>query len=320
MLEPPPGALAEAAAGAERAFVLALGGFALEVSGASLVTLERIPLARFNYAVVGRVGAERQTTFFERALDHYFQRALRPTFRLPTRVPPHLDDGLRRFGFRRRADPYVLWWRLVGSERVSVPIESGAVRVAAPAELDTVASLWAEGVVRDELRRALEVLERRPNPGERCRSLAAQDDGRPVGTAVLYEHDGIAGLHGVATVPDRRGEGIATALVQEALALLSSEPATVVVLASDSPAATRPLESLGFARFQEYAEYELPADAQLSLPDPGPPQPPRWRPPRRPPGEPTPGSLPSSSAALFSRSVSLYTLELSGSLLLDRRM
>ena len=83
-----------------KAFVLALGGLSLEVSGASLVTHERLLAPLFNYISVDNVGPARQAAFFERALDHYFQRALRP--RVLTRIPTpgHLDEGLRRFGFR----------------------------------------------------------------------------------------------------------------------------------------------------------------------------------------------------------------------------
>ena len=98
----------EAALEAERQFVLTLGGFALEIPGATLVTHEKIPVPRFNFVQEMGVGRERQTAFFERALDHYFQRALRPTFRVPLPVPDHVDIGLRRFGFRARSAPLVL--------------------------------------------------------------------------------------------------------------------------------------------------------------------------------------------------------------------
>ncbi|MCI4365333.1 MAG: hypothetical protein L3K10_04640, partial [Thermoplasmata archaeon] len=79
---------------AERQFVKTLGGFVLGIAGAELVTHERIPLPRFNFVVVGDVSLERGTAFFERVLDHYFQRALRPTFRVLPPVPAHLARGL----------------------------------------------------------------------------------------------------------------------------------------------------------------------------------------------------------------------------------
>ncbi|MCI4355479.1 MAG: hypothetical protein L3K06_08985, partial [Thermoplasmata archaeon] len=82
-----------------RGLVLALGGFALELAGGTLVTHERIPVPPFNFVDGADVAIRRQTAFFEKALDHYFQRALRPTFRVDPPVPPHVDKTLRHFGF-----------------------------------------------------------------------------------------------------------------------------------------------------------------------------------------------------------------------------
>jgi GNAT superfamily N-acetyltransferase len=277
---PGPTDAAESAARSERTFVLALGGYALEIAGASLVTHERIPLPRFNHVVVGRVSPERQTAFFERALDHYFQRALRPAVRVPVPVPPHIDAGLRRFAFRPRAAPYTLWVRNTGAPGPRTLRGAACVEVAPPDDVGSLVGLWAQGTVREELRRSLEVLERHPNPGDRTRALVATRKGELLGTAVVHESGEQVGLHGVTTVEGERGRGVATALVSEALALLSDRPGRPVVLASDALEVSRRLAELGFAPVLEYAEYELPTDAQLTLPEPGPAQPPRWRPPR----------------------------------------
>ncbi|MCI4325395.1 MAG: hypothetical protein L3K00_05910 [Thermoplasmata archaeon] len=266
------------AAAFDRAFVLALGGFALEVAGASLVTHERIPVPRFNHVLVGAVGPDRQTAFFERALDHYFQRALRPTFRIPEPVPDHLDAGLRRFSFRARAAPYtVLWARPRATEAASRGL---VVRQAGEDDLDAIVGLWTGEREHSEFRRSLDVAWNHPNPGDRFLPLLAEDEGASVGGAVVYEHDGVAGLHGVATVPGARGRGVATSLVAFASGVPEVRTSGAVVLASDSPKAIRPLEGLGFTVLRRFREYELPPDAALTLPDPGPPQPPRWRPPR----------------------------------------
>jgi hypothetical protein len=280
MTGPGPTDTAASAARSERTFILALGGYALEIAGASLVTHERIPLPRFNHVVVGAVSPERQTAFFERALDHYFQRALRPTVRVPVPVPPHIDAGLRRFAFRPRAAPYTLWVRNTGPPGPRTAPRTTGIDVAPPDDVGSIVNLWAAGTVREELRRSLEVLERHPNPGDRTRALVATRDGELLGTAVLHESGDAVGLHGVTTVAGERGRGVATALVTEALSMLADRPGRSVVLASDALAVSKRLAELGFAPVLEYAEYELPTDAQLTLPDPGPAQPPRWRPPR----------------------------------------
>lgn len=280
--EPPREHFADRATGAERAFVLALGGYSYDVAGASFVTHERIPVPRFNFVSVGNVGPDRQTEFFERALDHYFQRALRPTFRVPSPVPRHLEEGLARFSFVRRSSLSARIWTQPGPrDSAKTPAN---VRPADPADLDAIVGLWTGDLERAELRRSLDVLWSHPNPGESVTPLLAELDGRAVGGAVLYEHDGVAGLHGVATVPGARGRGIATALVRHAATHGSGSKCGALVLSIDAPAIPRPLVELGFSLLGRYQEFDLPAGAGLTLPDPGPAQPPRWRPPRARPG------------------------------------
>jgi len=274
----PPSELAEIAAGTDRAFVIALGGFSLEFAGGSLVTHERIPVPRFNHVVLHRIGPSRQTAFFEKALDHYFQRAIRPTFRSTEPVPPHVDATLRRFAFRRRPEPYTLWWsRPVATEWRAPGV---SVREAGPEELDSVVGFWTDGPNREELRRALDVLWSHPNPGERLVPLLAERDGTLVGSSVLLEQPPAASLHGVGTAPTARGVGVGSSLVAHALGLVDLREVRAVVLGSDSPRAAARLGPIGFTTLRSYVEYELPPEAELTMPSPGPAQPPRWRPPR----------------------------------------
>ncbi|HTT73651.1 MAG TPA: GNAT family N-acetyltransferase [Thermoplasmata archaeon] len=268
----------DAALEAERAFVLTLGGFALELPGAVLVTHEKIPVPRFNFAVVRAVGRERQAAFFEHALDHYFQRALRPSFRVPIPVPAHLDAGLRRFGFRARPDPLtVLRATAGGSDGRPEPVR---VRAAATDELDLVASFWTGERERPEFRTALEIAWAHPNPDERMAPLLASLNGEPIAAAIVYRHRSTAGIHAVATRPTARGRGAATALVRHAIRTEPAGAAARYTMFADSPRLEARLASLGLAPVGAFRAYELPADAELALPPPGPPGPPRWRPPR----------------------------------------
>lgn len=264
----------------EREFVLTLGGYALEIPGATLVTNERVPVPRFNFVQDLRVGADRQASFFERALDHYFQRALRPTFRVPLPVPPHLDRGLRRFGFVPRADPWTLLLAEPAARPATAPPAGLTIEEATADEVDRVAPFWVGEFEGEEFRRGLEVACAHPNPGESMVPLLARSGGQPVAAALLYTFDRSLGIHAVATQPAARGQGAASALVAEALARHIPKDAASVSIESESPRLERRLESLGFAVAARWAAYGLPKDAQLALPDPGPPQPPRWRPPR----------------------------------------
>lgn len=282
----------EAALDAERKFVLSLGGYALEIPGAALVTHEKIPVPRFNFVQELGVGSERQTAFFERALDHYFQRALRPTFRVPEPVAPHLDSGLRRFGFRPRPSALVL---MLGSgEPPAVFGERVDVRPATPSESDLVASLWTHERERPEFRSALEIVVHHPNPHERLVPLLGRLDGEVVGGAIVYRYRSSAGIHAVATRVESRGQGVASAVVRYALERSPVGPDARYAIFADSPRLESRLRRLGFRPARSFREYDLAPGAELAVPPTGPASPPRWRPPR---GEGKASRVPEGRAA-----------------------
>ncbi len=272
----------EAALDAERQFVLTLGGFALEVAGAVLVTHEKIPAPRFNFVQELGVGRERQSAFFERALDHYFQRALRPTFRVPIPPSSHVDRGLRRFGFAPREAPLTLL--LESGAPAELDVGATEVREADPGDADRVASFWTDARERPELRTALDVAWHHPNPHEQLVPLLASRDGEPVAAAIVYRHRAAAGIHFVTTRPSSRGHGAASALVLYALRQRPVGRAAFLSIFADSERLRQRLERLGFTPARAFVEYELPRTAELAIPPPGPPTPPRWRPPREPEG------------------------------------
>ncbi len=268
----------EAALAAERKFVLALGGYALEIPGAILVTHEKIPSPRFNCVAVTGIAVDRQAAFFERALDHYFQRALRPRFRIPRPVPEHLDRGLRRFAFRPAETPLELL--LDDGRPVPAADPVAEVRPAAAEEVDLIASFWTEVPERPELRAALDVAWHHPPPGEELVPLIARIDDVPSSAALVYRAGRSAGIHLVTTRPEARGRGAASALVAYARSHGPADGAVRHAILSEAPRGSAHLATLGFSPVASFTEYVLPRDAELAFPPPGPPTPPRWRPPR----------------------------------------
>lgn len=272
----------EAALREEREFVLSLGGYALELAGGVLVVNERIPVPRFNFVQYVRVHRNRQSAFLERALDHFFQRALRPSIRAERPVPDFLDATLRHLGFRPTPDP----WSLLLRRRSARPRAGGPryeVRTATGDELPLLAGFWTGTSEREEFLRALTVALEHPNPGECLVPGIAIRDGVPASAALLHAHRSAVGVHGVVTQPSERGQGAATALVAGLLEdpHARDKPGPVAMW-SDTPRLDRRLGDLGFEVAVRYSVYELPADAELALPSASPPAPPRWRPPRRP--------------------------------------
>ncbi len=281
MAEPPQDRwVLEAALREERELVLAFGGFALELAGGIAVVNERIPVPRFNFVQSVRVDRSRQSAFFERALDQYFQRALRPTFRIQQPVPPFLHETLERLGFRRETADSVLLMRAAGAT-LPAPDPRVVVSPAPSGELETIAQFWTGEREREEFLRALEVAMHHPNPDERLVPFRALAAGGPVAAALLHRAGPAFGIHGVATQPPARGRGAATALVAELLRSEIPPDAAPVAIWSESGRLERHLATFGFRPEARYARYGLPAVAELALPPPGPPGPPRWRPPRR---------------------------------------
>jgi hypothetical protein len=277
---------AEAALASERRFVSTLGGLVLGIAGAELVTHERIPIPRFNFVQVSGVDRGRQSAFFERTLDHYFQRALRPTFRIPLPEPEHLKSGLLGFGFRPRPQPIVL---LVGeAERAAPPSTDLSVRPATNAELDEVGDLLDVDAGRAEFRTAIDIAWHAPNPGETLTPIVATRDDRIVSAGLRYEVGGSAGLHFITTRTGDRGQGAASSLAMGAFALGSIGADEIPYLFADSSRLEQHLSRLGFTPALSFREYTLPPEVELAFPPPGPATPPRWRPPRDAPAREAP--------------------------------
>jgi acetyltransferase (GNAT) family protein len=277
----------EAALREERELVLSLGGYAVEIAGGVLVVNERIPVPRFNFIQSVRLHRNRQSGFLERALDHYFQRALRPTIRAEQPVPEFLDVSLRRLGFRGSPEP----WSLLLRHDRSPPAETPTpfeVRTATAEELPVVARFWTGDGEGEEFVRALTVALEHPNPDESLVPGIALRDGVLASAALLHTHRSAVGIHGVVTQPSERGRGAATALVAGLLNRVPALPLSgPTAMWSDRPRLDARLRRLGFEAAVRYSVYELPVEAELAGPPTPPSSVPRWRPPRNPPRPPS---------------------------------
>ena len=275
----------ERALRSEQQFVRALGGFVVGIAGGDLVIHEKIPRPQFNFVQVRALAPGRRTAFVERALDHYFQRALRPTFRVPHPVPSHVDSTLTALGFAARPEPLTL---LRPGPAAGAGTGAYEVRPARPDEFDPMLPLWTGLRDRPEFRTAVDIAWHHPNPDERLTPYVALLGDRIVSGGLLYEHDGAAGLHLIATDPAARGRGAASALVVGVLGsgYRAAGLRPFGFLFSDTDRLERRLRSLGFGTALTFTVYELPSSASLALPPIGPAGPPHWRPPRRPDAAP----------------------------------
>ncbi len=84
--------------------------------------------------------------------------------------------------------------------------------------------------------------------------LVARLDGRDVGTALAYDHDGDCGIYNVATLPQARRRGVGTALTALQLHHARERGCTTAGLQS-SAVAEGVYASVGFADLGRYLEY-----------------------------------------------------------------
>jgi hypothetical protein len=265
---------------AERGFVRLFGGYTVGLAGGTLLVNERIPIARFNRVQTVRVAPERQAQFFEAALDHYFQRALRPTFRVTLPVPSHVDATLRGLAFRPRALEEC--WLVAGPERPPAPTPSMPVRGGDPSMLSALLPLLTGAPETLEFRRQLEVGWRHPNPGERLVPFWVQGpDADPWSAGLAYLRGSCLDIESVVTPPDNRGRGAATSLVHGILGDPVARGARYVALRSSEPRLAARLAPAGFEVADRARVYDLPSDADLVLRKPPATGRPFWRPERR---------------------------------------
>jgi len=119
-----------------------------------------------------------------------------------------------------------------------------------PRELDVIGIGWPEHV---RLIEAPEGLLARFDTG-RFHLYAARLDGRPVATAIAFDHDGDCGIYNVGTLPGARRQGLATALTAHVLHEARARGCTTASLQA-TPMAESLYASVGFGNLGRIHEY-----------------------------------------------------------------
>ncbi len=252
-----------------RALPLLFGGYAVEWPGGTLVVNERVPASRFNFVQDVRLGPGRILAFVEKALEHYYQRALRPTFELPPELPqPGTISALAKAGYLSQGPDRCRTVLLREEGELPAPDLRYQVRPVSEEELRTFLGFLAEPRHQMELNRYLEEDVSHPQPGERTVPYLAWRGEDPVAVALFHEAGPVRGIHAVATEPRHRGSGAASAMVAEILRAEARPPGYPWALFREGPGVPEPLRDLGFRVVLSFETYglgagpEAPAGAQ----------------------------------------------------------
>lgn len=163
---------------------------------------------------------------------------------LPGVDPP---DGFERVG--------AIVYMTRCTEGAAWPVPHGLTmrRVSDDAGMDAFSTVQSHSFVPDAAERVkwhawLREANRRNRHRAEQAFLLASDGDADVGVTLLLEHEGRAGIYAVATLPEQRGRGIATALLSEAAQRARARGVTTLTLqVAQGSAAERLYRRLGFA-------------------------------------------------------------------------
>lgn len=249
----------------DRRFSFLFGGYGVELPEAHLVVNERLPAPRFNWVQDLRCSPGRATAFLERTLDHYYQRALRPTFEVRSEeVDPGIEKALGLAHYERqgpsRRRQLLRWEPGEGAARLGPSAGGDAAQVPAPLtdeELPAFAELLVLPRQQPEVVRCLQVAQTHPNPGERVAVYAVRGPSGLRSVALYLRQGGHAGLFAVGTRPEDRSRGLATELVAGVLRAEALPQAVPVVLSFEGPKPPAPLLRLGFEPLVSFDVFAL---------------------------------------------------------------
>lgn len=161
----------------------------------------------------------------------------------PATTPADLGARLYRLGFMSETNPVMLWQ----GDRLSVPNPRIRVERTTRADADTVFHLLSQvffrGARADVLAMGRRGVDISYDLGA-VNYLAFVGD-RPVGTGTLYRTGPMGGVYNMCTLPEMRGQGVATAIMAASLADAEQMGCTYVGLTPTEMG--RPLyERLGF--------------------------------------------------------------------------
>lgn len=236
-----------------------LGGSVEDRGNVVLMINPRLPAKGFNFACKVDAGESSKEQVIDYVVEAYRTRGLTPHFQLwPITRPSDFGVDLWQRGFQEDGELDVMVWKKPSSVRPRPEIRVRAVSGAAETEVAVDIVLKGFGFPPEWKDVLLSSLGEEPDQvvGQ---TFVADVDGRPAGVAALVRTgEGIAGIYSVATLPEARGRGVATALSLRCIETYQDsedEALTLQVLRGSD--AQRLYERLGFETAYTLTLYAL---------------------------------------------------------------
>jgi len=229
-----------------------------DIDHAILCSNRRIPLANYNHAFRVNVTESEADRLIADVVRYYESMEVKPCFVIsPATRPQTFDNSLLRADFRPVLEEDAMVYR---GESKNFTVGSDVYVVANDRSLlDVWTDVSMKGFgVPVFLREALLDMYGKASQYNGTNSYLGYFQGKPAGVCGLVSFNDVGGIFTVGTAPEYRGKGVATALLQRAIAdSLRIGDNLLYLITTKGSDAERLYTSLGFQVAYTHRRYEL---------------------------------------------------------------
>ena len=229
-----------------------------DIGHAILCSNRRIPSTNYNHAFRVSVAESEADKLIAKVVKYYESMGLNPCFGVsPTTCPPTFANSLLKAGFERALEEDAMVYRgksrnLEVNPEVKVAVNDGSLT-------DVWTDVWMKGFgVSMVLRDASIDMYGKASHYKGTKSYLGYFQGKPAGSCGLVSINNVGGIFSVATAPEHRRKGVATALLHKAIAdSMSVSNSLLYLITTRGSEAEKLYTSLGFEAAYTHYRYEL---------------------------------------------------------------
>jgi len=236
---------------------------ARDIGHATLVSNRKIPFTAYNLAYRVNVPDSKVDKLIADVVKHYTSIGMNPCFAVsPATRPVTFANSLQGAGFKLALEEDAMVYK--GRSTDLNNISDVKIVSSDQSMLDIWTDVNMEGFgVPSVFREALLEMFRKASQYKGTRSYLAYFHGKPAGVCGLVSLNNVGGIFSVGTAPEHRRKGVASALLQKAIAdSLSMGDDLLYLITTKGSDAERLYTSLGFVVAYTYRRYLLQLQKQ----------------------------------------------------------